>query len=239
MKREVIERWVVRLKTLTSELALPTKPSEQFIAGFADGMGDRRAIDAPILARLLNCSPDQKRFTEHAGDDAAVAIMKAAGRDDIAAALRSVKNSLDGTPWPLAADPRIAALEGQTELELAAVHGFAVLALRHGSRHPELTERLLGAVRWLMREIQPDNATHRPWSVHAFVWSAAILDGNEGSEAELYADTLVHNALVAGSHGAGRMDVFSAILLRDSAEVLFSMLAGAGDTPALGQDLVG
>lgn len=225
VNHEVIARWEKRLRVLSSDLHLPTQDVDAlaYLDGFTDGMGDRRAIDAPLLARMLRnvtCHhADNKHFEASVDDDAAVALMKAAGRDDVDAALSLVRSAIGSDVVPLVAHPLTATLEAQTELELAAAHGLGVLALRHAATHPHFAERLLGAVRWLMAEIQPDNATNRPWAVHAFVWAASRQDGG-AVDAEMYADTLVHNALVAGSTQPRKLDVFSGLLLRDSAEVL-------------------
>lgn len=218
MNREVIANWVKRLEHLTRDLRLPTERNEValFICDFADGNGDRRRLDGPLLARVLR--GPQSAFVRLDDDDIATALMRAAGRQDVGHAMELIRPG-DGTaPLPLIADQAIATLETETEKELAAVHAVAALALTDAGG--ELRPRLASAVRWLMAEIQPDNATHRPWAVHAFAWAAATMQGRDAADAEMYAQTLVHNAVVAASTRSGAIDRFSLILLRDAQQVL-------------------
>jgi hypothetical protein len=215
MNSAVISTWVNRLQALTRPLVLPTfeADKEQYIADFADGMGDRRPLDAPLLARLLNAS--SQHFHTSPADEAATALMRAVGRQDTHAVQGLIRQPVSTIPMPLVAVASIATLEAHTEQELASVHALASMAL-HGSHHSALRARLLGAARWLIDEIQPDNATHRPWAVHAFVYAAATLDATQSVDAEMYAQTLVHNAVVAASSSSGEIDRFSLLLLRDA-----------------------
>ncbi|MGP1272488.1 MAG: hypothetical protein ACTS22_04070 [Phycisphaerales bacterium] len=97
-------------------------------------------------------------------------------------------------------------IEVWTEIELAAVHSaWALPGWRAASE---------SAARWLLEEIQPDNATNLPWAAHVFAAIAAR--GNQ--EARLYAETLLHNCVV----GRGRPDDLSALILLDSAALLRS-----------------
>lgn len=218
MNREVIDNWVKRLEHLTRGVVLPIEPREieRYIREFADGNGDRRSLDGPLLVRVSGRS--HSAFVRLDDDDVATALMRAAGRQDVGHAMELIRPG-DGTaPLPLVADEGIATLESETEKELASVHAVAALALTNAGA--ELRPRLASAVRWLMAEIQPDNATHRPWAVHAFVWAAATMQGRDASDAEMYVQTLVHNAVVAASTRSGAIDRFSLILLRDAQQVL-------------------
>ncbi|MBU6412844.1 MAG: hypothetical protein KGS45_05175 [Planctomycetes bacterium] len=219
MNRDVITMWAERLDTLTQQLVFPalTAEKERFVDGFADGMGDRRPIDRPLLARIIGGLPHC--FVNQEGDDAATAMMRAVGRRDVSAIRNLIREPDAHIPMPLIAEPSIATLEAETERELAAVHALASLVLANAA-FADLRPRLLGAAKWLIAEIQPDNATHRPWAVHAFVFAAAVLEPHAAIDAEMYAQTLVHNAVVASGATSGKIDVFSLVLLRDAQQVL-------------------
>lgn len=220
MNRTVIATWVTRLERLTNGLVLPTDRDEieRYTQAFSDGCGDRRGLDAPLLARLMG--GDARHFMPQTEDDKSTALMRAAGRRDVDAVMTLIGDEEDDEPRPLIAQPSIATLEAETEGELAAVHAVGALALTFT---PQLLPRVEQAARWLMAEIQPDNATHRPWAVHVFVWAAATMDGDMAIDAEMYAQTLVHNAAVASSMTSGKIDVFSLVLLLDAQRTLASV----------------
>jgi hypothetical protein len=94
-------------------------------------------------------------------------------------------------------------IETLTEQELACLHAFSWLE--------GLTARVREAAEWLIEHVQPDNATMRPWSAQVF--AAMGMEGN--TDAKMYAQTLVHNALVAGG---GKPEPLSACILLDAAE---------------------
>ena len=102
-------------------------------------------------------------------------------------------------------------LEVWTETELAALHALRRLAtIRH---EPRWRDRALACARWHVENLQPDNATNRPWAVHLFV-ELGVLGGVP--ESELYAQTLLHNCVVS----LGRPDRLSAAILLDAALAL-------------------
>jgi hypothetical protein len=108
--------------------------------------------------------------------------------------------------------PRLEAqgLEIWTQAELSALH-----ALWNASAPGDaLRARCLLAAGWLIREVQPDNATLLPWAVHVFVLGSHT--DLSKPEALHYADTLVHNAIAGGSLAA---PLAGAILL-DAARAL-------------------
>jgi hypothetical protein len=218
MNRERLTTWIQRLEHLTRGVVLPSEPREieRYIGKFSDENGDRRHLDGPLLARVLGGS--QSWFVRLDEDDVATALMRAAGRQDIGHVMKLIRPSGGTAPLPLVAEQDIATLETETEKELASVHAVGALALTDPGT--ELRPRLASAVRWLMAEIQPDNATHRPWAVHAFAWAAATMPGRDAADAEMYAQTLAHNAVVAASTRSGAIDRFSLILLRDALQVL-------------------
>lgn len=75
------------------------------------------------------------------------------------------------------------------------------------------------SARWLITEIQPDNATNLPWAVHVFA-SLAVRD--DSHEARMYAETLMHNCMVS----SGQPDTLSALILLDAAKQLRTHHAG-------------
>lgn len=99
--------------------------------------------------------------------------------------------------------PQEGPIEVWTDRELAALHAAWWLA-QSPDREPT-RERLRGAVTWHLEFTQPDNATNRPWAVHVFA-----LDGR--AEAQLYAQTLVHNALSA----TGELNELARLLVADA-----------------------
>lgn len=101
-------------------------------------------------------------------------------------------------------------IEAWTQAELSAVH-----ALWNASIPGDpLRTRCLLAAGWLIREVQPDNATLLPWAVHVFVLGAQT--ELPRPEALHYADTLVHNAIAGGSLAAP----LAAAILLDAARSL-------------------
>lgn len=102
---------------------------------------------------------------------------------------------------PLFEQDAFTAIEVWTETELAALHAL--------SHRKEMRERVQRAVGWHVERTQPDNATNRPWAVHAFV--------EHGSpEADHFAQTLVSNCIVQSA----QPDVLSALILKDAARLL-------------------
>lgn len=93
-------------------------------------------------------------------------------------------------PGPLLPHERRDTIETWTEGELCAIHALTRLA----SRDMWWRNRLQSAVTWHLEWTQPDNATNRPWGIHAFLW----LGGDEG---RMYAEMMLHNAQAGGAQG--------------------------------------
>jgi hypothetical protein len=108
---------------------------------------------------------------------------------------------------PLHAWQGSGAIEVWTEVELSALHASWRLA-RTGP-WPALRQRIERAMRWHLEHTQPDNATNRPWALHAF-----LLEGSP--EGRAYAGTLLHNAIAMG----GTPEPLSAWILMDAAAEL-------------------
>ena len=107
----------------------------------------------------------------------------------------------DGSLWPV---PDVG-LEVWTEVELCGLHALWWIARRRSS--PTLVRRIDDLRKWHMENTQPDNATFRPWALQVFA-----LD--EDPESQLYAETLLHNAMITGP------EPLSAWILQDAARAL-------------------
>jgi hypothetical protein len=92
------------------------------------------------------------------------------------------------------------------------LHALSHAAGIHGAP-ASLSERVRSAALWLVDELQPDNATNHPWAIHVF---AGLASDENNPEADLYAQSLLHNALIEG----GTPDHFSGFILYDAAIAL-------------------
>jgi len=107
---------------------------------------------------------------------------------------------------------QVEGIETWQESELIGLHALSWIAL--GT--PSLLPRLRSAALQCVAELQPDNVTGRPWGCHVFAW-ISVTDSD--ADASLYAQTLVHNALVARTEP----EPLSAIILSDAAGWLTSL----------------
>lgn len=182
----------------------------ELIASFRDELGHRRDVDAPVLAHLLGGS------TAPPSVGATVDVVLWHAVCDPGLALPTeLSMASDG---PLIDEDGELGIELWTQQELASLHAVWWIARRRGL--VELRHRLARALRWHIGNIQPDNATHHPWAVHAFyeLWHH---EGNR--DVLLHAQQLVHTTLVV----RGRPDRFSACLLVDAARALELMARDA------------
>lgn len=190
---------------LVGEGTVSPEEARVYIGGFSDEMGHRRGVDRFILAWMLGCPLPEDPAGGITPD---VALWRALveGTDP-----RPLILAGDGIPTPLTGPPRGIVIETATEAELSALHAV----WHHGVRRGDLAlqARALSAARWAVANLQPDNATNHPWAAHVFV-ELGLLEGNR--EAELYAQTLLHNCMVA----LGRPDRFSAVILLDASRAL-------------------
>jgi hypothetical protein len=118
-------------------------------------------------------------------------------------------------PWTPASGP----IEVWTERELSALHALWHLEslVSHSQRTGSPHDHSLTVARWHVENTQPDNATNHPWAIHVFIalW-ASDASGNPAFEAELYAQTQLHNCQVS----LGRPDRLSALILIEAARAL-------------------
>lgn len=116
------------------------------------------------------------------------------------------RSDVGASDGPLIAQGRYRTLETWTESELSALHALGRVV---GSGRHEWAERLDRARSWHLEHTQPDNATNRPWALHVFVQGGDL-------ESALYAQTLLHNAQVAGP----TLEPLARVIMLDAANEL-------------------
>ena len=154
-----------------------------------------------------------------AADDPSIAAWQAAMHPLDPSALGALLEILDPRPDP-SSSPMIApradlAVEVWVECELSVLHAAWRLLLHapaEADHVPGTRDRLARAVRWHLERTQPDNATTRPWGIHA------VLElGAPWIEASDYAASMIH-AVEAAGHARSAIDPLSAWILLDAAE---------------------
>ncbi len=170
--------------------------------GFAlwSGMG----VDEGYFSR---CTSDQKMWRA------------CAGLRESACGVDALVRCISASDGALVERGGVDAIEVWTDCELAGLH-----ALWRGwveSGDAPLGERVVRSCERLIEEVQPDNATNRPWAVGAFVWLGMVEDNQE---AELYAQTLLHNYQASSA----RDDALCAAILLDSADGLGAIAERSG-----------
>ncbi|MEN0021109.1 MAG: hypothetical protein AAF747_09530 [Planctomycetota bacterium] len=170
----------------------PTADLRAWVGGFRDEFGHRRLSDRLVLRRALGLEADAADTDPR--PEHAVWLAPDAWRELIA------EPSASG-PAPLLPDLHDAGIEAWTEAELIALHGLASIA--------DARDRVARAAEWHVAELQPDNATNRPWAIHSFIRLGT-------PEGEHFAQTMLHNCCVT----LGKPDIVSAAILRDAASSL-------------------
>jgi hypothetical protein len=129
-----------------------------------------------------------------------------------ATVLEAIRVALGDRGGALLSTDTFLAIEVWTECELAALHALTRLA-RH--RNVEIARfsaiRAEEAIRWHLEHTQPDNATNRPWAIHAF-----LLAEDGSGEPTAYAGTLLHNMTATDA----RDEPLSRWILADAAREL-------------------
>ncbi|MFG0307140.1 MAG: hypothetical protein ACF8Q5_13090 [Phycisphaerales bacterium JB040] len=191
-----------------------TPPDDRlaYLNGFRDEFLNRRATDRPLLARVLGVDPGPAPGRADAPARAWWAL------HDRSLDPADFLPGLDADPeGPLVHDPNDSsvAIEWRTLDELAALHALWDLS---GERaRADWRARCLGAARWHLGELQPDNATNQPWAVHVFLVLAAVdPDADTRAGASFHAQTLLHACQVQ----QGRPDLVSGFVLLDAARML-------------------
>jgi len=181
-------------RRLQAASAMTTQPPP---SGVARWFQCWRGAPAPA-SRATSPSPDEQLWR-----------LLTQSPQDLALQARNIVRATPGALLGSASD--FGSIELWTECELSALHALSRIATR--SQDQSLVERVASAARFHLDETQPDNATNRPWSIHVF---ALIAVDDADPEADLYAQTLLHNCMVQ----SGRPDPLSALILTDAAECL-------------------
>jgi len=189
----------------TQPTATDIRTRRAFAHGFRDELGNRRPADRAFLSALLGVepAPDEADPTPEAW------LWRALTPG--APAIDPFERLAPGD-GPLLPGEHGGAIEVWTESELAALHALDRLSERTGVG--AWRARVASAAAWHVAEIQPDNATNRPWAIQVFVRLGLGLEGD--SAALLHAQTMLHNCRVALGHA----DVLSACILEDAARAL-------------------
>lgn len=183
-----------------------------WVGGFEDDAGHRRDVDTPFLCRCLSHLPAGEM---PAGVSELARAWWALDRPRELEPLR-IDEGAGGAlmPWL-----RETGVESWTETELGVMHAL----VWHGiaGRSKAVLERAFRAAVWMLDNLQPDNATNHPWAAHLFIAIALDPTRPEGERgaADLYAQSLLHNAVVH----QGRPDRFSAIILWDAERCLSAL----------------
>lgn len=180
-------QWAAHLRAVAAQAAGAEPPRIGTIgAAFADAVSGTTGPTGP--EGLPGREPEVALWRAVAG-----------AQVDVAARLGA---SIEGPLWP---EMRGRGLEVWTDAELSGLHALWHLARREGRAD---WRRRVDRVRdWHLDNTQPDNATNRPWALHVF-----LLAGT--AEGRLYAETLLHNALITGP------EPFGAWILLDAAQAL-------------------
>lgn len=129
----------------------------------------------------------------------------------------SLTSEVGSEPAPWLPETEGLAIEVWTECELAILHAVMDWLLVLDPDAPgasRLLARLDLAVAWHLEHTQPDNATGRPWGIHAF-----LLRGEPSAEALDYAASMLHT-VEASRMPETPLDPLVAWILDDAARVL-------------------
>ncbi len=178
--------------------------SLEALLAYRDASGQHHWANSALLARLFGV----QRLPEPPAPASVDSRLWHAVLDPLLNTAGLFSDAL-GPLWP---DGSREGIESWTLTELRGLHAlWWIAALRNdvGLRH-----RALDAAAWHVEELQPDNATNRPWAAHVFV----VLSMDPlWAHADLHAQTLYHNARMTGG---GTPEAVSAAILLDAAEAL-------------------
>lgn len=209
--------WVRRLRaaaeaTLGTSPVVPEPGVEGSGGGFRDERGNRLAVDDALFAALRggghrggsrpSMDADVRLWC---GEPVDAVVQPCDGSHEADGGRALVGDWTDQPPGQ-----PLVGMEVWGDRELCALHALWWRA-RTAAPHDRARwcRRGRQACRWLLANLQPDNATNYPWSVHVWVLLAhegvhPWGEGGLGHEARLYAEMLLHNCLIgAGGGGEG------------------------------------
>lgn len=202
-------RWISHFESLIGEVlgGVPLDADEptkaEYIEGFRDEFGNRRASDRAFLCHLLGVDLQPERDASSMAIDER--LWWCVARD------KPLPAGLIAPTDGLLPNPDELAIEYRTMIELCAMQAFWSIALRHSDE--SLRTRALEAAGWHASELQPDNAINRPWGIAVYLELAIRTDDDElAMVTDMYAQTLLHNACI----NFGRPDLLSALILKDA-----------------------
>lgn len=213
---------------LANPLQHTINQKQTFIKNFRDDLGNRRPTDAPMLAHMLQVPyavpPTTRSVVGASASNPAIASMQRTDELQLWQALHTNTDPLTLiapaaiSPTPLFPHLHHLAIELWTESELSGLHALSHFVAQSPSE--QLRARMHSAALWLLDNIQPDNATQRPWAIHVFLHMAhnPSLPESTRANAHMYAQTLLHNTMIP--MGPQVPDIFSACALLDSARLL-------------------
>lgn len=206
--------WADRLFAVARERLGDAEPSSES-AHILDELGQHRPADAAFFAwRQARRGRCGLISTGHSAESSPDALLWRSLTDPTIDAISALQPGVDG---PLLTWDRPPSIEVWTEAELAALHALWWVSIVRTDA--ALRDRCLAAAEWHVENLQPDNATNRPWAVHVFVeLSIAEEHADVAGGAEVHAQTLLHNCQVGA--GTGVVDLVSAHILMDAAEAL-------------------
>lgn len=202
--------WAERLKAISEPVVsiLRSGSSPERVSAFCDEQGARREVDRLALARVLGVNAARDSADARVSGDVLLWRSLHSGQLEPGTLLAPDR----GQACPLVHHREGTTIEVWTEVELSALH--ALWNCARVLERTDLRQRALDAAAWHVLNTQPDNATNHAWATHVFAALGALGD----AQADLYAQTLVHNCCVA----TGRPDLVSAIALRDGANELYA-----------------
>lgn len=210
MPRSEVAQWAVRLATIGREglRGSPLESHPQNESGdfrsFRDRAGQSHPAHDLLLTRLFGETPPRPDPATSSPDALLWSALFNPPAIDAA--------GIDARPGPLWPDLVREGIESWTLIELRGLHALWWLGAEQRSR--SIKQRALAAASWHVAELQPDNATNRPWAMHVFL---LLADQTGSPEAEHFAQTLLHNALITGG---GTPEWISAAILLDASRAL-------------------
>lgn len=184
------------------------RPATDPRGDFVDEMGHRAPVARALLAHVLDAGPEGVPGGGPELESWRWSLAGGGGQD------ADARGACPGENGPAGEGPLVPGLRGEgieawTQAELVALHGLSIGAWDDSAAW----RRCDSAARWLMAEVQPDNATNRPWAAHVFLRMWA----REGDvDARMYAETLVNNCRVA----MGKVDRLSGLILASAGKVM-------------------